>query len=129
MIMLDGYVPLTYQPAVMKKIILGNILVLALAFLYWFLVDYIYAKNFELYHPVEWLLQLSFLVFCLISYDYTFKTATHLEKKRRVALALIFPALLTGIFLLVLYFFGIDLHVLVGETLYMSIACPMVPGA
>lgn len=104
---------------VMKKIILGNIFVLALAFVYWFLVDYIYAKNYELYHPVEWLMQLSFFVFCLISYDYTFKTASHLEKKGRVALALIVPALLTGIFLLLLYFFGLDLHILVGKTLFL----------
>jgi len=103
----------------MKKILIGNILILVLAFLYWFLVDYIYAKSYELYHPFEWLMQLSFIVFCLISYDYTYKTSVHLEKKRRVALSFIIPALLTGIFLLVLYVFGIDFHVLVGETLYM----------
>ena len=99
------------------KLIFGNISILALAFLYWFAVDYIYTLNFELYHPFKWLMQLSFLVFALISFDYTYKACPALDRKRRVMFSLIAPCVLAVIFLLVLYRFGIDFHVWVGQLL------------
>jgi hypothetical protein len=96
------------------KLILGNISILALAFGYWFAVDYIYAKNFELYHPFEWLVKLSFLLFALISFDFTYKTLPDLAGKKRILVSLIPSCVLALIFLLVLYRFGIDFHVWVG---------------
>lgn len=96
------------------KLIIGNISILALAFFYWFAVDYIYAKNFELYHPFEGLVQLSFLLFALISFDFTYKTLPGLARQKRIMFSLISPCVLVVIFLLVLYRFGIDFHVWVG---------------
>lgn len=96
------------------KLIFGNISILALAFGYWFAVDYIYAKNFELYHPFEGLVQLSFLLFALISFDFTYKTVPGLARKNRIMVSLLPPCVLAVIFLLVLYRFGIDFHVWVG---------------
>jgi hypothetical protein len=99
------------------KLLLGNISILALAFLYWFAVDYLYAKNFELYHPFNWLMQLSFLVFALLSFDFTYKVCSDLAGRKRVVYSLIAPLVLTVVFLLVLYRFGIDFHVWVGYLL------------
>ncbi|HBI14176.1 MAG TPA: hypothetical protein DDY20_01410 [Desulfobulbaceae bacterium] len=99
------------------KLIFGNISILALAFLYWFAVDYLYAKNFELYHPYKWLMQLSFLVFALISFEHTYQAIPALDRKRRVMFSLIAPCVLAVIFLIVLYRFGIDFHLWVGYLL------------
>jgi hypothetical protein len=99
------------------KLFVGNLAILILAFLYWFAVDYLYAKNFELYHPFKWLVQLSFLVFALISFDYTYKALPTNDKKRRILFSLLVPGALAVIFLLVLYRYGIDFHVLVGYLL------------
>ncbi|MHB8789045.1 MAG: hypothetical protein ACYDBT_04130 [Desulfobulbaceae bacterium] len=96
------------------KLLIGNISILALAFGYWFAVDYIYAKNFELYHPFEGLVQLSFPLFALISFDFTYKALPDLARKNRILFSLIPPCVLAVIFLQVLYRFGIDFHVWVG---------------
>lgn len=96
------------------KLIYGNIAILVLAFLYWFAVDYLYAINFELYHPFEWLVQLSFLVFALISFEYSHKVLRETSRKKRLAYAFIPPGILVAVFHLILYYYGIDFHVWVG---------------
>ena len=86
--------------------------------MYWFLVDFIYAKEFELYHPFRLLIELSFLLFVLVSFNYNYKVFAALETKARLAVSGLIPAALALVFLLVLYYYGLDFHIWVGLLLY-----------
>lgn len=104
------------RPVMIRKIAV-NLSILGAAFLYWLAVDYIYARNFELYHPYETMMELSFLLFVLISFDYNYKTLRILAGGTRFFVALFIPFVLSVLFLVVIYFYGIDFHILVGYLL------------
>lgn len=99
-----------------------NLGILGAAMLYWFAVDYIYAGNFELYHPYETLVELSFLLFVLIAFNYNYKSLGIPAEKTRLFVALLIPVMLSFLFLVVIHYFGIDMHVLVGYLLFREYA-------
>jgi len=98
----------------MIKNIVINLSIFVSAYVYWFLVEILYARNFELYGPYVTLIELSFLVFVFISLDYNYKTFRFSDEAKRVVVAVAIPAVQTVAFLCILYFYGIDLHFLAG---------------
>ncbi|MDD3619537.1 MAG: hypothetical protein RBR09_06840 [Desulfobulbaceae bacterium] len=109
----------------MTRIVAVNLAILGGAFLYWLALEYLYARNFELYYPYEILLELSFLLFVLLSFNYTFKKLPISPGRARVFVAVLIPALLSFLFIVIIYFFGIDLHILVGCLLFPQYATRM----
>ncbi|HHO49103.1 MAG TPA: hypothetical protein ENN06_11745 [Desulfobacteraceae bacterium] len=109
----------------MIRTVTVNLGILGAAFLYWLVLEYLYARNFELYYPYEILLELSFLLFVLLSFNHNFKTLPIPAGRARLFAAVLISILLSVLFLVIIFFFGIDLHILVGCLLFPQYAARM----
>jgi hypothetical protein len=110
--------PLFFLRGGMIRHITINLGILGGALLYWVAVDYIYAKNYELYHPYESMVELSFLLFVLIACNYNYKSLGIPPGKARFSAALLIAGALSFFFLTIIYYFGVDMHIMVGYLLF-----------
>lgn len=110
--------PVFFPRGGMIRHITMNLGILGGALLYWVAVDYIYAKNYELYHPYEPMVELSFLLFVLIACNYNYKTLGIPAGKTRFFAALLITGALSLFFLMIIYYFGVGMHIMVGYLLF-----------